>query len=102
MLTLSGVYSHLRIGSLTASNPTHFISLAVAFGTDATTRRDKSREIAQKVPVLFHDEAGVREWESFLRRAHRFHGRGGGAADLRGQSPKRRTAAADPRAQLTI
>jgi len=58
-----GCYRVMGIDDCIASDPRHYVDIAVALGTDAAWRREIAQKIARASPALFEDLAAVREHE---------------------------------------
>lgn len=69
-LTL-GLYKRLGLMDAVAATPEEYIALAVRYGTDPAARTRLREEILAHCPVLYADEAPVRELEAFLLGALR-------------------------------
>jgi predicted O-linked N-acetylglucosamine transferase (SPINDLY family) len=67
-LTL-GLYKRLGLMDAVAATPGDYITLAVRYGTDPAARARLREEILARCPVLYSDEAPVRELEVFLMNA---------------------------------
>ncbi len=61
-----GFYRRMGHLDLVASDPAHYVDLAVRLANDPTWRRHQRDQIARRAPVLFDDVAAVREFEAVV------------------------------------
>ena len=67
----SGMYRKMGVDEFIAHNETHYISLAVELGTNATRRALASELLVSQHHAVYDDSTAVPQWTEFMRRAAR-------------------------------
>lgn len=71
----AGLYRLAEIDGLSASDPEHYVRIAVRLGTDSEFRQSMSQTIQERKPALFGVTETVRDYERFFEQAFASHER---------------------------